>query len=225
MRKLFGIIAAVAMLSIAMMPAFADTTEKEETGKVNCYIILPGKTMKRSVEISMEEAKIIIDKLQKAVHVYQPYKSDDIELTAEEIKEIEKVIDDAVLELKRANILPYDIDAKMLGLLPDFGISFLNPIMSIGFGCSYIPLYPGEAFIGFMLRPIFVQYFFAGYTGCINFHWIPPRLEYWDWVGTQTFVIFGFVGIYLDFADIGFGFPPLQCIMGEALVTAGVDWI
>ncbi|RLF47319.1 MAG: hypothetical protein DRN29_02830 [Thermoplasmata archaeon] len=227
MRKILGIAGAMILLSLSLMPAIANmNTEEQERGTVRCYIIGPGKLVKREARITVEEASIIVDKLQKAVYAYQPYRNrENMELTDEEKEEIEKLFDDALAELKKANILPADIDAKAIGLLPDFGIGFLNPILSLGIGYSYIPLYPGEAFIGFMLRPIFVQYFFLGYTGCINFRLVPPRMEYWDWMGTQTFMILGFVGIYLDFADIGFGFPPIQCLMGEALLTAGVDWI
>lgn len=105
-------------------------------------------------------------------------------------------------------------------------VSFLLPIISFGQGMSWIPLYPGEAFIGFMLRPIFMQYFGPfGYSGTLNVHLLPPRIEYWDMVGTHTLFVLGFVGVYIDLGQIGFGIPDLQFLFGEALVAGGVDWM
>ena len=224
MKKLFVLmVAAIMMLSIT--PITFSEESPEEKGTVKLYMIGHGRFIKNEVEISVDEANILIEKLTKAVHAYEPYKNrDNFELTEEEKQRVEEIFNDAFLELRKAGILPEDVNIKTMGLLPHFGIGLLNPILSCGVGISYIPLYPGEAFIGFMLRPIFVQYFLLGYTGCINFHMIPPRLEYWDWVGTQTFLIWGFAGIYIDFSSIGLGIPPLEFLMGESLLTAGIDW-
>ena len=105
-------------------------------------------------------------------------------------------------------------------------MSFMLPIISFGHGQSWIPLYPGEAFIGFMLRPIFMQYFGPfGYSGTLNIHLLPPRIEYWDMVGTHTLFVLGFVGVYIDLGQIGFGIPDLQFLFGEALIAGGVDWL
>lgn len=223
MKKWLGIIVAMTMM-LPMFSSLAETGNNEEKGIVKCYIIGHGKFLKNECEISLEEANKIVEKVQEVVHIYEPYKDKEVKLSPEERRKIEAAFNEVLEEMKKIGLIPDNIDANCLGLLPHLGVAILNPIISIGLGCSYIPLYPGEAFIGFMLRPIFVQYFFVGYTGCINFHLIPPRLEYWDWVGTQTFMILGFAGIYIDFASIGFGFPPVQIIMGESLFTAGIDW-
>lgn len=217
MKKLL-VILVVASFAVPLIAA------EDEKGLVKCYVIGHGKFLKIENEITIEEANKIIEKVQKVIDLYKKHGEKDFELTNEEKIEIENAVNDAIAEIRKAGLLPEKMDAKELGLLPHFGIAILNPIVSIGAGCSHIPLYPGEAFIGFMLRPIFVHYFY-GYTGCINFRLIPPRLEYWDWFGTQTFMILGFAGIYIDFASIGFGFPPMQVIMGESFLTAGIDWI
>ncbi|MCD6171239.1 MAG: hypothetical protein J7J36_02315 [Thermoplasmata archaeon] len=222
MKKLFVLVIAAIMILPITIPR---TNSAEEKGTIKLYMIGHGKFVKNEVEISTDEANILIEKLTKAVHAYEPYKNrDNLQLTENEKQQIEEIFNDAFSELRKAGLLPRDMDAKAMGLLPHFGISMLNPVLSCGVGISYIPLYPGEAFIGFMLRPILVQYFLLGYTGCINLHLIPPRLEYWDWVGTQTFLVWGFAGIYIDFSSIGLGIPPLQFLMGESLLTAGVDW-
>lgn len=223
MKKWLGIIVAMTMM-LPIFSSFAETGNNEEKGIVKCYIIGHGKFLKKEHEISLEEANKIVEKVQEVSRIYEPYKDKEIKLSIEERRKIEEAFNDVLEEMKKIGLIPDNIDANCLGLLPHFGMAILNPIISIGLGCSYIPMYPGEAFIGFMLRPIFVQYFVLGYTGCINFRLIPPRLEYWDWVGTQTFMILGFAGIYIDFASIGFGFPPVQIIMGESLFTLGIDW-
>jgi len=224
MKKLFGILVAVLLFASTLPIGNADGGDK---GIVKCYVISAGKIVKREAELTKEEALELIEKIWDAVYIYKPYKDrENMELTPEEKSEIESIFNDLFSEMKKLGLLPEnEVSVQSLGLLPDFGISFLNPILSCGVGKSFIPLYPGEAFIGVMLRPIFVQYLFLGYTGCINARLIPPRLEYWDWVGTQTLMIWGFVGLYIDFASIGLGIPPMQVLMGESFFTAGIDWL
>jgi len=223
MKKLAILLAAVMILPA--ISTAADTGDTTDKGVVKIYMIGHGKLIKNEVEISVEEAREVMKKLDRAVHAYQPYKDrEDFQLTDKEKEEIGKIFNDAFEEMKKAGLIPDDANAREMGLFPHFGIAVLSPILSCGVGKAWIPLYPGEAFMGFMFRPIFVNYFLRGYTGCMNFHMIPPRIEYWDWVGTQSFMILGFAGMYIDFSQIGFGIPPMQYIMGESLLIAGIDW-
>ncbi|RLF43790.1 MAG: hypothetical protein DRN29_09520 [Thermoplasmata archaeon] len=227
MNKIRGKALFIAILMVALVIAPLATTgnaEKGQTRKVTCYLIGKGERIKNENELSVREAEKLIEKVKTSIEVFKPLKGKDYLTDAEE-KEAENMLNELLTALHDAGLIPNDITPRSLGLLPDAGIAFLHPILSCGTGCSYIPLYPGEAFLGVMLRPIFLQYFIAGYTGCFNVKLFPPRIEYWDWVGTQTVMVFGFVGLYIDFGSIGIGLPPVQVLIGESLFTAGIDWL
>lgn len=216
---------ALMVIMISLVP-LTGNAEKEQMSKVTCYVIGNGKQITKENEISLREAEKIIDKVRDAIDAFKVLKGrENSYFTEEERKEVEYILNDLFAALHNAGIVPDEITPSKIGLLPDAGISILHPILSCGSGCSYIPLYPGEAFLGVMLRPIFLQYFLIGYTGCFNVKLVPPRIEYWDWVGTQTIMVFGFVGLYIDFGSIGIGIPPVQVLLGESLFTAGIDWL
>jgi len=213
---------ALIIIALSLMPSFTNgVTEKEQMQRVTCYVIENGKQIKNENDISVREAEKILEKVGEVADLFKSMKGNE---KADFTEEAESMLNDLFTALHDAGIIPEGITPSSIGLLPDAGIAFLHPIISFGAGCSYIPLYPGEAFLGVMLRPIFLQYFFMGYTGCFNVKLAPPRIEYWDWVGTQTVMIFGFVGLYIDFGSIGIGIPPAQVLLGESLFTAGIDW-
>ncbi|MEA2053909.1 MAG: hypothetical protein U9O96_02150 [Candidatus Thermoplasmatota archaeon] len=220
------VVVALLFFTLAFVPlVITGNAEKEQVQTVTCYLIGNGDRVKKQNELSIQETENLLEKIGTAVEVFKPLKErDGAYLTDTEREEAKYVLDELFAALRDAGLIEAGVTPYTVGLFPDAGIALLHPILSCGVGCSYIPLYPGEAFLGVMLRPIFLQYFFAGYTGCFNVRLAPPRIEYWDWVGTQTIMVFGFVGIYIDFASVGLGIPPVQVLIGESLFTAGIDW-
>jgi len=224
MRREAKFLIAVTLAAIVLIPAWTPSVvgepEKEVKIKVASVTPLGSKMEEKSIKLS--DAKKLIDDIQSAQEAFKIVMDPDSNETEKSwaMEIVEKVIN----ELKKLGLIP----AGFIFHLPQFlspKFAFLVPVISMGSGFSYIPLYPGEAFIGFMLRPIFLQYFLFGYTASINFHFIPPRLEYWDMVGTQTAMILGFVGIYIDFGKIGYGIPNMQFLLGESLFVTGIDWL
>lgn len=221
--KLQAIAVAVLFASLALLPV-AMTGEANETGgrTVTCAVFYDGQREIAREKLSLFSAGRLLVTARAAVDAWKTVQDGDVSNADE--REIQEALTDLLAALKNRELLPEGITPQVLGLLPDGGIAWMHPIVSCGSGFGCIPLYPGEAFLGVMLRPIFLQYFLLGYTGCLNARLIPPRIEYWDFAGTQTVMVFGFVGLYLDFASLGIGIPPVQVLIGESLFTGGIDW-
>ncbi len=219
----FGVIVAVAiMIALPVLIPAKAVDSGENMVPVKVSVSNPVATSVKEVSIPQKDAVKVVNQMQSSEDAFKiiinPDSNESQKTWAMQI------IDKLINQLKELGILP----ASFVLSIPQFlspKFAFLVPVISVGSGFSYIPLYPGEAFIGFMLRPIFLQYFLFGYTASINFHFIPPRLEYWDMVGTQTAMILGFVGIYIDFGKIGYGIPNMQFMLGESLFVTGVDWL
>lgn len=221
--KVRAIAVAVLFASMALLPlAAAENNEQSRGRTVTCAVFHDGQREVAEKELSLLGAGNLLVKARAAVTAWKNVQDRDVSDT--DRAGIRAAVTDLLAALKANDLLPEGVTPGMLGLLPDGGIAWMHPIVSCGSGLGWIPLYPGEAFLGVMLRPIFLQYFVLGYTGCLNARLIPPRIEYWDFAGTQTVMVFGFAGLYLDFASLGVGIPPVQVLMGESLFTGGVDW-
>ena len=219
----FGVIVAVAIMMAlpVLIPAKA-VESGENMVPIKVSISNPVGTSIREVGIAQKDAIRIVNQIQSSEDAFKVLINPDSNESQKTWAM--QVVDKIITQLKELGILP----ESFVFSIPKFlnpNIAFLVPVISIGSGFSYIPFYPGEAFIGFMFRPIFLQYFLFGYTASINFNLIPPRLEYWDLVGTQTAMILGFTGIYIDFGKIGYGIPNMQFMLGESLFVTGVDWL
>jgi len=225
-------ILAFGIVSLLLMPAIASVSSNnvEETVSVNCAILKPtGKTLQVEKAISVKDANKLSDECSEAAQAFKVFY--DNSSSDQEREWAKKIIENTINMMKELGILPEDYKFNINSLLcwpfswffgPSHGFDFLTPIVSIGSGCSWIPLYPGEAFLGVMLRPIFTFYL-LGYTGSLSVNLLPPRIEYWDLVGPQAFIIWGFTGIYIDFGKIGLGIPNTQFMMGYCLLTAGIS--
>ncbi len=217
------LVAVLLVAAFALTPFTANAGYEGKKVTVTTNIVTPLGKEVRVVELSEKKVTEIEKeaiKVEDAIKVVTDPNSDEDE------KSVAMEIIEAFIEkLQELGLIPPGFPVmKIITNLMNPKIDFLLPIVSFGRGFSWIPLYPGEAFIGFMFRPIIMQYFLFGYTGSINLNLLPPRLEYWDMVGTHTLIVCGFVGIYIDFGKIGYGIPKLQFLMGEALLAGGIDW-
>ena len=229
----FGI-ASLFLLGATMSP-IASTTEKNvaneevvgDTGKLKCYVFRPFQYMATSeVEINEE----MIDDLQ---YIKESMERAKDELKDENINNAKKEIRNAIEVMKELDILPEEVsteetldmvfgDSNTVQPTGLFKFGFMQPILTVGLGISWIPLYPGEAFFGIMLRPMFFGYL-AGFTASFNVHVIPPRIDYWDIVGPHFFMAFGFAGIYIDWAGIGICLLPFtQLAIGVTGTIVGL---
>jgi hypothetical protein len=216
----------IVLLAVALVstPFLANAGYEGKKIEVSATVLTPvGKEVK-IIELSEKDVKLLEKKameVEDAIKVLTDPDADDDEKSL-----AMEIIEAFINKLIELGLIPAGFPvAKILANFLSPKMDFLLPIISFGRGFSWIPLYPGEAFIGFMFRPIIMQYFLLGYTASLNVHLLPPRIEYWDMVGTHTLIVWGFVGIYIDFGKIGYGIPRLQFLMGEALLAGGVDWL
>ena len=217
-------VALLVVITLASTPFFVHADYEGKKLSAETMILTPMGTETRQIEILEKDLKYIEKKssdVQNALTVISNLNSE----TDEKKVALEK-IEEFVDNLKDMGLIPFTFPVtRILTSFLSPKIDLVLPVISLGKGISWIPIYPGEAFIGFMFRPIIMQYFFLGYTASLNINLLPPRIEYWDMVGTHTVFVLGFVGVYIDFGKIGYGIPNLQFVMGEGLLTGGFDWL
>lgn len=212
------------MTGILTLPVLTPLAASEDNREVKIKVesLTPLGTTMEEKSIKVGDAKELASQMQMAEKAFKIAMNSDS--NESEKRWAINLIENLVSRLKALGIIPAGFVFKLPNFLsPKFAL--MVPVLSVGTGFSYIPFYPGEAFIGFMLRPIFLQYFLFGYTASLNVKLVPPRIEYWDMVGTHTAIILGFVGIYIDFGQIGYGVPNIQFLLGESLFTTGIDWL
>ena len=176
----------------------------------------------RHTRLTSEEAEGIQGKITVLTHLYQTYSEKNHEvLTVDDTAILEENKGELIDELKRIGILPESMNPLDWGVLPDFRINVMNMIVSIGKGTVTIPLYFRDGFRGFMLRPILVHYPIFGHTYLLHLNGRPSRLEHRYWEGSQTFLMVGFTGVYIDFSGVAFDFSQLQLIIGQSFLILG----
>jgi len=222
-----GLVLGMAVLLVA--PALslpASSSSKEKVVPVSCSVVKQtgGVAVATQKTISIREAKELSQKINEAARSFKVVYSDSS--SDEEKDRAREIIENAVQMMVDLGIVPAEYATALVNTLlcgPSHGFDIFTPIISVGQGCSWIPLYPGEAFLGIMLRPIFVLYPLVGYTGSLSVNLLPPRIEYWDLVGPQVFMAWGFAGIYINFGKIGLGVPNTNFMLGYSIATAGIS--
>jgi hypothetical protein len=102
-----------------------------------------------------------------------------------------------------------------------------STIVSVGMGYAFIPFYEYEAFLGVMLRPMWLLYpplllGGGGYTGHLNIKALPPRIEYGDRLGSHIVRTTMFNGLYLNIGELGYDRligPGVMILLGKARVA------
>ncbi len=218
---------AALLIGPSLIAAPASSGNSPKVIPVNCSVVKPnGSPLAAQAMITVKEAKELSRECNDAAQAFKVlYTNSSSSSDKEKAKEI---IENTVDMMVKLGILPAEYTSYVASMLlwpfsPSHGIDIFTPIVSVGQGISWIPLYPGEAFLGIMLRPIFVMYPLMGYTASLSVVLMPPRIQYWDLVGPQMFMAWGFAGIYIDFGKIGLGVPNTNFMLGYSIATAGIS--
>ena len=118
---------------------------------------------------------------------------DTIKLTINDFINSVKTIDENFPNINLEQLVTDIIGAffnPFLGFFPP------RPVISIGIGISWIPLYKYESFIGYMFRPMLTRYVFG-------FSRVGGLLSNYLKIGTYFKLILGFEGLYINFGDLG----------------------
>ncbi len=222
-----SVAALLVLPALAVNPVHASHSDDEREITVNCSVVNDNtKTAMAEKTITVSEAKQLSNQWDRAAEAFETLYNADDDNDETEKEEARRIIENAIEMMKRLGLLSATgMTSKLLRhlLMPSHTVDILGPVVSVGKGRTWIPLYPGEAFIGMMLRPIFVMYPFMGYTASLNAQLLPPRLNYWDLVGPQVFMSWGFTGIFINFAKIGVGIPNTNFMLGYSAMTAGIS--
>ena len=184
-------------------------------------------------KVEVKEGKIpveLAEKLNNSIEDFRDYFKNkfknywiDGELSESEKEELKNDINSLLDTIREYWPELPNIDVEQLIKLLIPAMIFFIPTVSIGYGASRIPFYGGEAFFGFMLRPIHL-YYLVGYTAYLRLWPIPPRIEYADRLGLHSVSIFGFAGVYIDFGDVGIDTPTGTILaIGAVLFALGLS--
>ena len=239
-KTLLTAVIATILLSTTLIPVMSanlSTTRKIKNEPVVLTDEVPIRfltTLNGKVEV--KEGKIPIElaeELNDSIDSFKDYFKNkfknywlDGELSESEKQELKNDINSLLNTIREYWPELPNIDVEQLIKLLIPAMIFFIPTVSIGYGASRIPFYGGEAFFGFMLRPIHL-YYLIGYTAYLRFWPIPPRIEYADRLGMHSVSIFGFAGIYIDFGDVGIDTPTGTVLaIGATLFALGLspDW-
>jgi len=217
-----GVVALLLMTSLSL-PAESGGSEKVITVSVSS-VHRPGMGGAEEKTITVREAQNLHQACTSAASEFKVLYDEDA--TEEDRDQAEEIIENAVSMMKELDLLPEgQTEATVLRWIfgPSRGFDLMSPVVSCGKGFSWIPFYAGEAFLGVMLRPMFTVYPVMGYTGYLSVNLLPPRIQYWDLVGPQVFMSWGFVGIYINFGKILLGVPNTTFMLGYSVANAGIS--
>ena len=231
-KTIIPIAVVLLFLGIAFAPAIS--SEEPTTQNRTLTVWMPGITedYKTQMIIEEEELEDMEDLFNNFFDVVEVVLSEEspggTKITLEEWNDLK---DSAIFAVEAVK----EIIITHGGVFPDLDIetyvgetiaAFFSPlswymgrapIFSLGRGYAWIPFYEYEAFLGLMLRPMFLTHL-PGFTAVVHMNLVPFRLEYADRLGLYRLRTMGFAGIFINFGDIG-----LDRIMGPVLMI-GKGW-
>ena len=77
-----------------------------------------------------------------------------------------------------------------------------QPIISVGFGITWIPFYDYETFLGRLLRPVFIWHL-VGFSVSLRINPFPPPIPYCK-LGSHRIRSLLFDGIFINLGDLGY---------------------
>jgi hypothetical protein len=231
-RAIFPLFVVGLFLAVAASSAMGSTPTPQANEKVlNIVMGVDNQKFTKNI-VTADQAQIElfsnqIKEFQTWIGTARPFK--DLQLTDEEKNEIKAKVTDILTSLNailQANGLdPIDMEMVFRDMFDtEIGRS---TIVSVGVGYAFIPFYEYEAFLGVMLRPMWLLYppifmLGGGYTGHLNIKALPPRIEYGDRLGSHIVRTTMFNGLYLNIGELGYDRligPGVMILLGKARVA------
>lgn len=159
------------------------------------------------ISVSNEQKQTFIAILGDVLDVINssmaPGSPEGLKITYEEWQTIGIVVNEFIDSIRSLDENFPDIDIRELisNLIEGFfrpftGFLLPEPMFSAGISFTWIPFYGYESFIGVMLRPMFTRHIF-GYSR------VGGILGRFYKIGTYSMFLIRFIGIFINFGDIG----------------------
>ena len=244
-KKLIPVAIVFLFMGIAFAPALNATDDDPKTvGEHTMTVYMPGITegdYKRKIMVDDAQLKDVETAVTNSLTLLEDLMKDGF--TKGEVAEL---IESVMIVINKIQELDDEFPEEFIGDFDDtdgdgvigvqevvaqtissvVGISIplsRAAIFSIGRGWCWIPFYDYETFLGVMLRPMFMSYA-PGFTAVVHFNLLPPRLEYADRLGLYRVRTLLFVGLFVNFGDIGLDrIAGPMLILGKSLNHLGMD--
>jgi len=207
-KKIVPILVFLLLLNIALAQPIPANSPKN-SGQMLTIWLPKITTEDYFVQITVTEEQIqsyydilytIIDSINMSILEDSPLGE---EISEEEWDTIKFTINDFITSVKSIdeNFPNINTDQIVTDIIDAFFNPFSGffpprPIISIGTGITWIPLYKYESFMGYMLRPMLTRYVFGiSRVGGLLSNYIK--------IGTYFKLILGFKGLYINFGDLG----------------------
>ena len=208
-KKVITILVSLIFLTVLFSPVIDAEEPVNQEQKMTLWA--PGVTQNNyftQIQLNSEDLQMITNDLESILAVINNTLSFDSQggamITNEEWEEIGNKINDLIETIKSRDENFPNIDTQQLVtnvieafLDPLSGFFFRPaPLLSIGIGVTWIPLYGYESFAGLILRPIFTRYVlgFSRVGGLIKSHYK---------IGSFSVFTVSFAGLFINFGDIG----------------------
>jgi hypothetical protein len=208
-KIIFPIIILTLFLSVALVqPTSAESPKNSEKMVTIWMPKITSEDYFVQITVTNEQIQTYYDKLYaiyETVNISTAQESQmGSEITQEEWDDIKSSLNDFIISIKTIDETFPNINTKQLVtdvidafFNPLAGFFPPNPVISIGTGATWIPLYNYESFIGYMFRPMLTRYFFG-------FSKVGGLLSTYLKIGTYFKLVLGFKGLFINFGDIGF---------------------
>jgi hypothetical protein len=204
MKTVLAIGFVALLLSTTLISGICGKTEtiKSEIPAIG-FIAINDTITKIDKEISESDKVDLADQFDSLADTLNKFHDGTVEkaILHEEIAititKLEAIFGISISEEDEADLKEYLVDEETIVSKGGRSIPF-HPIVSAGYGISWIPVYPFDSFAGFLLRPIFLIYF-AGATAAFYIRILPPNLRLKTVAGLHTLIITnGFLGIHIS---------------------------